>query len=133
MKAARRAKVIPGAPNGLSSRRLAREWKALNALVRIYNRLLPPRANRLQRDELLDYTRERFLACPFGLAKPLCTNCGFHCFEPARRAQLQAAVSRALPHLCWRHPWLSTCLWAYGLHTTPSLAARLDYPSWGTE
>jgi predicted amidophosphoribosyltransferase len=58
--------------------------------------------------DLLAYARERLANCPFGDNKPVCGRCTENCFEPARRAQMQAVMRYAGMRMMIHHPLSAT-------------------------
>ncbi|MGC8638605.1 MAG: nitrous oxide-stimulated promoter family protein [Isosphaeraceae bacterium] len=92
----------------VSSRRLLREKRTIEAMLRVYCRgrhrstgLCP------ECRELLDYAYCRLDRCPFGAEKPTCVNCPIHCYKPAMRQSIQGVMRYAGPRLIFRHPILS--------------------------
>lgn len=68
-----------------------------------------PKANGLCPDceQLMAYAQVRLQKCPYGQAKPTCTNCPIHCYKPQPREQVRAVMRFAGPRMALRHPWLS--------------------------
>jgi hypothetical protein len=58
-------------------------------------------------DALLSYSLERIAACRFGAAKPTCARCTVHCFRPAMRERVRAAMRHSGPRMTYRHPYLA--------------------------
>ena len=56
---------------------------------------------------LLDYSLDRIDACRFGADKPTCARCTVHCFRPAMREQIRAAMRYSGPRMTYRHPYLA--------------------------
>jgi Nitrous oxide-stimulated promoter len=56
---------------------------------------------------LLDYSLDRIEACRFGAGKPTCAHCVVHCFRPAMREQIRAAMRYSGPRMTYRHPYLA--------------------------
>jgi hypothetical protein len=92
-----------------SSRRLAREWKTVTAMIRVYCRDQHGGAMCPQCADLARYVRLRLDRCRFGGDKPTCARCPVHCYQRDRREQIRAVMRYAGPRMLWRHPWLS--LW----------------------
>ncbi len=90
--------------------RLAREYRTLEAMVRIYCRdhhpgaAAPPCA---ECREFLGYAEKRLLKCPYGQEKPTCARCPVHCYKRVQREQARIVMRHAGPRMVWRHPWLS--------------------------
>ena len=57
--------------------------------------------------ELVDYAEKRIAGCPFGKAKPACSDCRIHCFKPEMRTRIRDVMCYAGPRMAWRHPLLS--------------------------
>lgn len=57
--------------------------------------------------ELLAYADLRLDRCPYGEAKPACTNCPIHCYRPEPRERMRAVMRFAGPRMLWRHPYLA--------------------------
>ena len=89
------------------SRRLAREWKTVTAMVHIYCRdqhagdLCP------ECQGLMNYVSLRLDRCRFGKDKPTCAKCPVHCYQRDRREQIKAVMRYAGPRMMLEHPWLS--------------------------
>lgn len=61
---------------------------------------------------LLTYSHQRLDRCPYGEAKPACSECPIHCYQPARREAMREVMRTAGPRMLWRHPWLAVVhLW----------------------
>jgi hypothetical protein len=58
---------------------------------------------------LLEYSRDRTYTCRFGAEKPTCARCAVHCFRPAMREQIRAAMRYSGPRMTYRHPYLAMC------------------------
>lgn len=56
---------------------------------------------------LMAYAEVRLQKCPYGQAKPTCTNCPIHCYKPRQREEVKAVMRYAGPRMTLRHPWLS--------------------------
>jgi hypothetical protein len=90
--------------------RLKTEHKTLTAMARIYcgdhhvpleNGLCP------ECGKLMGYAEVRLAKCPYGQAKPTCTNCPIHCYKPRQREEVRQVMRYAGPRMALRHPWLS--------------------------
>lgn len=92
-------------------RRLAREWRTIETMVRIYCRdhhhgdLCPECRG------LLDYASVRLDRCRFGAEKPTCAKCPVHCYQKNRREQVRVVMRYAGPRMLWEHPVLSLWHW----------------------
>jgi hypothetical protein len=56
---------------------------------------------------LLGYSLARIDACRFAAAKPTCARCTVHCYRPAMRTQIKAAMRYSGPRMTYRHPYLA--------------------------
>jgi hypothetical protein len=57
--------------------------------------------------KLAEYADRRLDLCPYGAAKPACTNCPIHCYRPEPREQMREVMRFAGPRMLTRHPWLA--------------------------
>ena len=116
--------------------RLVRERRTIRAMVALYCREQHPVAHRSPAEEvqvtgvaraaagpdqaapggaalcpdcwaLQEYAFARLDRCPYGAAKPTCTQCPIHCYRPAMREQVRVVMRYAGPRMLWRHPLLS--------------------------
>jgi len=106
-----------GAGRRVASRRLEREWRTIQAMVRLYCRAHHAGGRELcaECQGLLAYAAVRLERCRFGAEKPTCARCPVHCYQPARREQVRAVMRYAGPRMVWRHPVLSWWHWVDGL------------------
>ena len=56
---------------------------------------------------LLEYAGSRLAKCRFKTDKPTCAKCSIHCYEPARRKQIQEVMRYSGPRMLLRHPLAS--------------------------
>ncbi len=105
-----------------TSKRLAREWKTITAMVGCYcqNHHHAKATLCLECRGLLDYAALRLERCRFGLKKPVCAKCPVHCYQRARRDQVKAVMRYAGPRMLWRHPLLSLRHWLDGFRKAPA-------------
>jgi len=91
------------------SRRLRREARTVELMIRMYCRAhhAAPRALCSDCAALVAYSFERIDACRFGAAKPVCSRCTVHCYRPAMREQVRAAMRYSGPRMTYRHPYLA--------------------------
>jgi hypothetical protein len=110
--------------NGPAARRLAREWKTLSAMVRIYCRNHHHPADGLCADcrQFLDYAGVRLERCRFGPDKPTCAKCPVHCYQRERREQVRVIMRYAGPRILREHPVMSLRHWLDGLRQMRQLA-----------
>ncbi len=93
----------------MESKRLARERKTVEAMIRIYCAGQHGTRGDLCADceELLAYAHERLIKCRFGAEKPTCANCPVHCYKPTMRERIRAVMRYAGPRMSYRHPILT--------------------------
>ena len=101
--------VAPKTFRKFANRRLAREWKTVSAMLRIYcrdnhNGNLCPECQ-----QLMSYVNLRLDRCRFGEEKPTCAKCPVHCYQRDRREQIRVVMRYSGPKMLWEHPILS--LW----------------------
>lgn len=89
------------------SKRLAREWRTIEAMVRIYCHDHHHGELCAECKGLLDYASVRLDRCRFGTEKPTCANCPVHCYAKDRREQVKKVMRYAGPKMLWTHPILS--------------------------
>lgn len=106
-----------------TNRRLAREWKTIEAMICCYchghhdtGGELCPECQRLQ-----DYAAVRLERCRFGSEKPTCANCPVHCYQKVRREQVKVVMRYAGPRMLWQHPLLSLIHWLDGYRKAPAI------------
>lgn len=90
--------------------RLAREYRTLEEMVRIYCRDHHSTGGSdpcAECEEFLTYAEKRLLKCPYGQEKPTCARCPVHCYKRAQREQARIVMRYAGPRMTFRHPWLS--------------------------
>ncbi len=63
----------------------------------------------------MDYAEVRLDKCPYGEAKPTCSNCPVHCYKPDYREQAKAIMRYAGPRMLLRHPVLTIAHYIDGL------------------
>lgn len=92
-----------------AKRRVAREWKTIQAMIRIYCRSL--HGNRaalcVECEELRLYAERRLEKCPFADEKPTCVKCPVHCYEAAMRERVRQVMRYSGPRMLLRHPILA--------------------------
>jgi hypothetical protein len=135
------ARPVAKATNDLSSVRLAREWKTMTAMVRIYCRDHHQERGRPAREliansathsrdacstalcaecrQFLDYAGVRLERCRFGEEKPTCAKCPVHCYQRDRREQARVVMRYAGPRMLWEHPLMSLRHWLDGYRQAP--------------
>jgi Nitrous oxide-stimulated promoter len=96
-----------------ASPRLAREWKTIQAMVRLYCRHQHGSSGVLcsQCQELVDYAGLRLKRCRFGSEKPTCAKCPVHCYQPDHRTRIKAVMRFTGPRMLWERPALSLRHW----------------------
>lgn len=108
---------------GFAGKRLNREWKTMEAMVRIHCRdhHAPVNGFCAECRQLLDYANARLERCRFGAEKPTCANCPVHCYQPARREQIKVVMRYAGPRMMWEHPVMSLYHWLDGFRRAPEI------------
>ena len=103
-------------------RRLRRERKTLEAMVRIYCRGRHGTKGKVCSDcaDFLDYAFKRLEKCPFGENKPTCAKCPIHCYRPDRRKKAKEIMAYAGPRMVYRHPLLAFLHMWDGLRKRPA-------------
>lgn len=87
---------------------LARELQTIRVMLGIYCRAQHHAATLCDEcGALFAYATKRLAACPYGSAKPTCSNCAIHCYAPARREQVREVMRFAGPRIMLRHPYLA--------------------------
>ena len=92
-----------------AERRVAREWKTIQAMVGIYCRNLHGgrRALCAPCEELRAYAQRRLEKCPFAEEKPTCVKCPVHCYEAEMRERVRQVMRYSGPRMLLRHPVLA--------------------------
>ncbi len=90
--------------------RLAREFKTITAMVKIYcnHRHNYPKGS-LCTDctEFLEYAEQRLSHCPFKEQKPTCGNCSIHCYKKTMQTKAKEIMRYSGPRMLWNHPILA--------------------------
>ena len=90
--------------------RLDREMETMRHMVGLYcrahhaaggNQPCPNCAGFLQ------YAARRLEKCPYGNAKPTCTNCPIHCYKREPREFARQVMRYSGPRMMLRHPYLA--------------------------
>ena len=92
------------------SNHVQREWLTMQKMVGIYCADHHGGSDGALCDEcavFLDYAEVRLEKCPYGEAKPTCSNCPIHCYKPAQRDQVKRIMRYAGPRMLLKHPWLA--------------------------
>lgn len=92
-----------------AERRIAREWKTIQAMIRLYCRNLHGGREGLCGgcEELRHYAEKRLEKCPFAEEKPTCVKCPVHCYEASMRERVRQVMRWAGPRMLLRHPLLA--------------------------
>jgi hypothetical protein len=117
------ARAAAKGENDLSGARLAREFKIMGAMVRIFCRDHHRPADGLCGEcrQFLDYAAVRLERCRFGEEKPTCAKCPVHCYQRDRREQARVVMRYAGPRMLWEHPLMSLRHWLDGFHPAPEI------------
>jgi hypothetical protein len=109
-----------------SARRMARERRTVEAMVRLYcqdhHNIESGWCDACQ--DLASYAGSRLDRCPFGADKPTCARCPVHCYQPEKREQIRAVMRYAGPRMLFRHPVLALLHLFDGLRKVPSRSSR---------
>ena len=105
--------------------RRAREWKTLDAMIRLYCRghHQDPRPC-AECAALSDYARRRLERCVFGDAKPTCANCVVHCYNERMRERVREVMRWSGPRMMLRHPVMAILHKLDGLRPSVKLPSR---------
>ena len=92
-----------------AERRIAREWKTVQAMIRIYCRSRHGRRKGLceECEELRLYAEKRLERCPFAEEKPTCVKCPVHCYEASMRERVRQVMRFSGPRMLLVHPILA--------------------------
>jgi len=103
-------------------RRMARERKTLEAMIRIFCRDRHGSPEDLCPDcrDLQAYALKRLEKCPFKEEKPTCARCTVHCYKPAMRGRIREVMRHAGPRMIRRHPVLAVSHLLEGRRKGPS-------------
>lgn len=103
--------------------RLKREWRTMEAMMKIYCRDKHGATDALcaECQGLLNYANVRLDRCRFGADKPTCANCPVHCYQKTRRDQIKAMMRHAGPRMLWEHPVMSLRHWLDGFRKAPEI------------
>ena len=106
-----------------AGKRLNREWKTMEAMIKIHCRDHHGATAALcvECQGLSDYASVRLERCRFGAEKPTCAKCPVHCYQRARREQVKAVMRYAGPRMVWEHPVMSLRHWLDGYRKAPAV------------
>ena len=92
-----------------AERRIAREWKTVQLMIRLHCRDLHGGRTALCAgcEELRAYAERRLEKCPFAEEKPTCVKCPVHCYEAAMRERVRQVMRFSGPRMLLRHPLLA--------------------------
>ena len=107
--------------NDLAAARLAREWRTMAVMTRIYCRDRHHPADGLcaECEQFLAYANARLERCRFGPEKPTCAKCPVHCYQRERREQVRVIMRHAGPRMLLEHPIMSLRHWLDGFRAAP--------------
>lgn len=105
------------------NKRLNREWKTMETMIRIHCRDQHGSSTTLcaECQGLLDYACVRLERCRFGEEKPTCAQCPVHCYQKARREQVKVVMRYAGPRMVLGHPIMSIRHWLGGFRKAPAV------------
>jgi hypothetical protein len=94
---------------GKESRRIKREKKTIDSMIRLYCRNQHRHGKTLCADcrGLLDYSMKRLDRCQFQEKKTTCANCNVHCYKPSMREQVKKVMRYSGPRMIYFHPVLA--------------------------
>jgi hypothetical protein len=104
--------------------RLNREWKTMEAMIKIHCRGHHGGATATLCREcqgLLDYANVRLERCRFRTEKPTCANCPVHCYQRDRREQVKTVMRYAGPRMVLEHPVMGLRHWLDGFRKAPEV------------
>ncbi len=84
----------------------AREARTVACMIQVYCRGKHAGKKQLcpQCAVLLEYAHFRLSKCPHGDAKPFCSNCKIHCYQPEKREQIRQVMRYSGPRMLRHHP-----------------------------
>jgi hypothetical protein len=90
-------------------RRIERETKTVEAMIRIYCRDHHGAGDSLCAEcaALLAYASDRLERCKFAAEKPPCSQCPVYCYRTAMREKIRAVMCHAGPRMVRKHPVLA--------------------------
>lgn len=106
-----------------ANKRLNREWKSMETMIKIHCREHHGITTALcaECQGLLDYASLRLERCRFGVEKPTCANCPVHCYQRKRREQVKAVMRYSGSRMLWEHPIMSLRHWLDGFRKAPAV------------
>lgn len=106
-----------------SNTRLNREWKTMEAMMKIHCRFHHNATASLcvECQGLLNYANVRLDRCRFGEDKPTCAKCPVHCYQKTRREQIRVMMRHAGRRMLWEHPIMSLRHWLDGFRKAPEI------------
>lgn len=106
-----------------SNQRLNREWKTMEAMMKIHCRDHHNTTSSLcaECQGLLNYANVRLDRCRFGEDKPTCAKCPVHCYQKTRREQIRVMMRYAGPRMLWEHPIMGLRHWLDGFRNAPEI------------
>ncbi|SLM63354.1 MULTISPECIES: nitrous oxide-stimulated promoter family protein [Dickeya] len=91
-----------------SGKRIQREMRTVQAMLKLYERAFPAPADDVTYYVTLrDYAFNRLTKCIYGEEKPACKQCPVHCYQPAKREAIKAVMRWAGPRMLIHHPILA--------------------------
>ncbi|MGW8194360.1 MAG: nitrous oxide-stimulated promoter family protein [Desulforhopalus sp.] len=109
-------------------RRLARERKTLQTMVKIFcrNHHSPGDNGHICPDckALLAYADKRLSRCSFQNQKPTCGNCPIHCYKKDMRTKVRDVMRYCGPRMIKHHPFLALCHLFDTMRKVPEMPIR---------
>jgi len=88
--------------------RIKREWKTIEAMIRLYCRANHGRGELcFDCRALSEYAMTRLDNCPYGNEKPVCIHCPIHCYKKDMREKVRQVMRFSGPRMLARHPYLA--------------------------
>ena len=92
----------------MTGKRIDREKRTIEAMVRLYCRLEHGEDRPCDDcQHLLDYANSRLDKCPFQEKKAPCIDCLVHCYEEPERDKVRKIMRFSGPKMLSRHPYLA--------------------------
>ncbi len=91
------------------SKQIRREKKTVKVMIEIFCRAHHQATETLcaSCEALLNYAYDRLDYCVFGDKKPVCSECGVHCYKPEKREQITDVMRYSGPRMFLKRPDLA--------------------------
>lgn len=85
--------------------RLEREKRTVEQMIRLYCTKVEGNKDLCSEcKDLLDYSVEKLVTCPFGDRKESCKKCKVHCYAPDMREKIRRVMRFSGPRMFFYHP-----------------------------